>query len=160
MFHFSDTLPLQTEEYQAELTLAEEQAQRFKASQPQEEINVEKLIYNADPTFIEQGKAVFIDNNCGACHRGDGGGNTIGPNLTDTYWIHGGNVQDVFATIKNGVIEKGMPAWGKSLSPKKVRDVTFFILSLQGSNPENAKAPQGIKVDMTMKADSLQRAEL
>jgi cytochrome c oxidase cbb3-type subunit 3 len=49
----------------------------------------------------------------------------------------------VFATVKNGVVEKGMPAWGKALSPQQVRDVTFFILSLQGSNPENAKKPQG-----------------
>jgi cytochrome c oxidase cbb3-type subunit 3 len=36
-----------------------------------------------------------------------------------------------------------MPAWGKSLSPLQVRDVTFYILSLQGSKPANAKSPQG-----------------
>ena len=36
-----------------------------------------------------------------------------------------------------------MPAWGKVLSPSELRDVTFFVLSLQGSNPPDAKAPQG-----------------
>jgi cytochrome c oxidase cbb3-type subunit 3 len=36
-----------------------------------------------------------------------------------------------------------MPAWGKSMSPQAVRDVAFFVMSLQGTNPQNAKAPQG-----------------
>jgi cytochrome c oxidase cbb3-type subunit 3 len=143
VFHFSDTLPLQEQEYQQELTVAEDQARKFKASQPQEEIDENAMVFKNDVALIEKGKAVFMDNNCGSCHRNDGGGNTIGPNLTDSYWLHGGDVKQIFHTIKTGVVEKGMPAWGRSLSPQKVRDVTFFILSLQGSNPANAKAPQG-----------------
>jgi cytochrome c oxidase cbb3-type subunit 3 len=52
-----------------------------------------------------------------------------------------------------------MPAWGKSMSPQQVRDVAFFVMSLQGTNPANAKAPQGeifkpevveVKADSTM----------
>ncbi|RAW02382.1 cbb3-type cytochrome c oxidase N-terminal domain-containing protein [Pseudochryseolinea flava] len=160
VFHLSDSLPLQTEEYESELVVAEQQAQRLRASQPQEQIDVEKLVYNADAKLIENGKAVFVDNNCGACHRGDGGGNTIGPNLTDEYWLHGGQAKEIFTTIKAGVIDKGMPAWGKSLSPQKVRDVTFFIMSLQGSKPENGKAPQGEKVIQAAPSDTLRSAAL
>jgi cytochrome c oxidase cbb3-type subunit III len=160
VFHIANTLPLQTDEYQQELAIAEDQAQRFKASQPQEEIDVDKLSYTADVKLIEQGKAVFMDNNCGACHRNDAGGNTIGPNLTDNYWLHGGTIQQVFSTVKNGVIDKGMPAWGKSLTPQKVRDVTFFIMSLQGSNPANAKAPQGERFEKEVARDSVSTAAL
>jgi cytochrome c oxidase cbb3-type subunit 3 len=36
-----------------------------------------------------------------------------------------------------------MPAWGKAMSPKEVRDVTFYVMSMQGTNPPDAKAPQG-----------------
>ena len=36
-----------------------------------------------------------------------------------------------------------MPAWGKTMSPEDVRNVTFFVMSLHGTDPENAKAPQG-----------------
>lgn len=36
-----------------------------------------------------------------------------------------------------------MPAWGKAMSPEDVRDVAFFIISLQGTKPPEAKSPQG-----------------
>ena len=66
-----------------------------------------------------------------------------------------GDIKNVFSTIKNGVVEKGMPAWGKSMRPEAVRDVTFFVMSLQGTNPQNAKAPQGeIFKEATEKSDS------
>ncbi|MDH5251638.1 MAG: cytochrome oxidase subunit III, partial [Cyclobacteriaceae bacterium] len=48
-----------------------------------------------------------------------------------------------YQTIKNGVVEKGMPAWGKTMSPLNVKELTFFVMSLQGTNPVDAKAPQG-----------------
>jgi len=143
VFHVSDTLPLSKEEYQQELAVAEEQAQRLKASQPQAVIDENALEFSHDAAIIDAGKQVFTDFNCGSCHRADGGGNSIGPNLTDTYWLHGGGIKHIFTSIKNGYVDKGMPAWGKSMSPQQVRDVTFFVMSLQGSNPANAKAPQG-----------------
>lgn len=135
-YHFSDTLPLQEEEYLTEMKAAD----ALKAKMPSD-IDEATLTFINDPAMIENGKAVFASA-CIACHRGDGGG-INGPNLTDAYWIHGGDVKEIFATVKNGVVDKGMPAWGKAMSPKDVRDVVFFVMSLQGSNPPGAKAPQG-----------------
>jgi cytochrome c oxidase cbb3-type subunit III len=143
LFHLSSILPLSADEYQGEIARAEQEIRLYRSLQPQAQIDESSLQYNPDEKIISKGKSVFADNNCGSCHRNDGGGNTIGPNLTDEYWLHGGDIQKVFSTIKNGIVEKGMPAWGKSLSPTQVRDVSFFILSLQGSKPVNAKAPQG-----------------
>jgi cytochrome c oxidase cbb3-type subunit 3 len=157
VFHLSDTLPLQTEEYQEEISLADEQARQLKASQPLAAIDENTLAFTKDAAIIDAGKNVFTDFNCGSCHRTDGGGNSIGPNLTDIYWLHGGDIKHVFTSIKNGYVDKGMPAWGKSMSPQQVRDVAFFVMSLQGTNPANAKAPQGelfkaveVKTDSTM----------
>ena len=143
IFHVSDSLPLSQEEYRRELALAEEEVRKYQASQPQAAIDENTLEYKHDPEAIEKGKSIFVNNNCGGCHRGDGGGNSIGPNLADEYWLHGGELKNVFLTIKNGVVEKGMPAWGKAMSVQDVRDVTFFVMSLQGTNPPDAKAPQG-----------------
>jgi cytochrome c oxidase cbb3-type subunit III len=163
VFHFSNTLPLSIEEYQDEIAQAEEQSKQLKAAQPEVSIDENSLQYTADAAILEKGKSVFNSNPCGSCHRSDGGGNTIGPNLTDEYWIHGGDVKNIFNTIKNGAVDKGMPAWGKAMSPQDVRDVTFYILSLQGTNPQDAKAPQGevykqttsIKTDTTRTQASL-----
>lgn len=163
VFHFSNSLPLSQDEYRNEIALAEEQARIRQANQPAAEaIDENNLEFVNDAAIIEKGKSVFANNPCGSCHRNDGGGNTIGPNLTDEYWIHGGDAKSIFNTIKNGVVEKGMPAWGKAMSAQDVRDLTFYIISLQGSNPADAKAPQGehftqrvIKTDTTNTQASL-----
>ena len=157
LFHITDSLPLSLEEYQREVAQAEQQMKQYQASQPKAIVDENTLEYTDDAATLEKGKSIFINNNCAGCHRADGGGNTIGPNLTDAYWIHGGEIKSIFTTIKNGVVEKGMPAWGKAMSPQDVRDVTFFVLSLQGTNPPDAKAPQGelIKQDLKSKADTV-----
>ena len=91
---------------------------------------------------IAKGKSIFTGK-CIACHGETGGGNAIGPNLTDKYWLHGGDIKDLFKTIKYGVPAKGMQSWQTQLRPNEMQQVASFILSLQGSNPPNAKAPQG-----------------
>ena len=72
--------------------------------------------------------------NCVAYHlaslRGKGeSAAAIGPDLTDTTWIHGGNPTEIHDLITKGVLTKGMPTWGPVLGPKKVTEVTAFILS-------------------------------
>ena len=143
MYHFSDTLPLSRQEYENELSYAAEEARIFKASQPVTLIDESTLTFTNDAAMIAKGKVVFMSSNCGSCHRNDGGGNMIGPNLSDEYWLHGGDVKNVFATINKGVVEKAMPAWGKTMSQKDVLNVAYYVMSLQGSNPPNPKASQG-----------------
>jgi len=145
IYHVSDTYPLMIQEYNQEMSDAADQLRKLKASQPQEAIDENSLAFTVDAAIIGKGREVFSTMNCGSCHRPDGGGNAIGPNLTDEFWIHGGEIKQVFNTIKNGAVEKGMPAWGKSLSPSDVRNVAFYVISLQGTQPPNPKAPQGDK---------------
>jgi cytochrome c oxidase cbb3-type subunit III len=155
VYHFSASLPLQEQEYLDELTLAEEKAASLAASQPQAAIDENTMVYSPDAEILASGSKVFVTN-CVACHKADGGGNAIGPNITDAYWLHGGELKNIFLTIKNGVVEKGMPAWGKAMSPKEVRDVTFYVISLQGTNPPDAKAPQGnLFTPAPVKADTV-----
>jgi cytochrome c oxidase cbb3-type subunit 3 len=150
-YHVVPTFPLSRDEYKNELTAAEDQARMLKASMPPEVIDAETLAFTDDQEFIGKGKLVFTGNNCGSCHRTDGGGNAIGPNLTDKYWLHGGEVKNIFGTINKGVVEKGMPAWGKVMSAADVRNVTFYVISLQGSNPPDAKSPQGDMFEIVKK---------
>ncbi|MCY1548105.1 cytochrome c oxidase, cbb3-type, subunit III [compost metagenome] len=95
-----------------------------------------------DASLIANGKNVY-DANCVACHGDQGQGGAVGPNLVDEYWLHGGSINDIFKTIKYGVPEKGMVSWEKNLSAKNISEVTNYIMSLSGTKPANAKAPQG-----------------
>jgi cytochrome c oxidase cbb3-type subunit III len=117
----------------------------FKASQPEPTgpvVSDEQLLaLVADPSQIAAGKVVY-DANCQACHRPDGGG-LIGPNLTDDAWIHGGAPSQIHTTVSQGVLAKGMPAWDRLLKPEQVNAVTAYVISLKGTNPKDAKAPEG-----------------
>ena len=99
------------------------------------------LAVKADQHEVEEGRNIFTKN-CAACHRPDGGG-LIGPNLTDDYWLHGAAITDVYNTVTNGVLEKGMPPWGKTLKPKQLEEVVAYVATLRGTNPPNPKPPQG-----------------
>lgn len=94
-----------------------------------------------DPKDLDLG-AITFKSTCAACH-GQAGEGTVGPNLTDDYWIHGGGIKNVFKTIKYGVPEKGMIAWQSQLKPLDMQRVASYIVSLKGTNPANPKAPQG-----------------
>ena len=108
-------------------------------------ISADKLLAMVqDKEARHEGEEVF-QKYCVSCHRMDAGG-LIGPNLTDNAWIHGGKITDIYKTLMNGVLEKGMPAWGTMLKPEEVEQVVAYVASLQGSNPVNPKAPQGTPV--------------
>ncbi len=100
------------------------------------------VTYLNDPADLAAGQAMFIQM-CAACHANDGGGNEVGPNLTDKNWLHGGSIKDIFKTIKYGVPEKGMKSWKDDYSPKEMAQLASFVKSLTGTTPAQPKAPQG-----------------
>ena len=102
------------------------------------------LALTKDTHEVDEGKKIFA-RNCAACHSPDGGG-LVGPNLTDDAWIHGGRIEDINATITNGVLAKGMPPWGKMLKPEEVDEVTAYVWSLHGTTPAKPKAAEGVVV--------------
>lgn len=73
----------------------------------------------------EVGRAVY-DGNCIGCHGPELKGG-VGPNLTDTTWVHGGTLAQITNTITVGVPEKGMLTWGPILGPEKIAQVAAFI---------------------------------
>lgn len=105
-------------------------------------IDISTVTLLTDAKDLKRGKAIF-NLNCVACHIADGGG-SIGPNLTDEYWILGGGIKNVFKTVSEGGRDgKGMVAWNKILKPADVAKVSSYILSLQGTTPANPKKPEG-----------------
>jgi cytochrome c oxidase cbb3-type subunit III len=85
------------------------------------------------PAAIEAGRVTF-NSTCVACHLASLRGKSespaaIGPDLTDTIWIHGGKPTEIYGTIVNGVLVKGMPTWGPVLGARKIAEVTAYVLS-------------------------------
>ncbi|OON66260.1 hypothetical protein B0919_22355 [Hymenobacter sp. CRA2] len=140
-FHVTDSGKLSEAEYQNEMAEAALMAAKMGANDDPNKPTDYKVLTAA--TDIETGKSLFAQN-CAACH-GQSAEGKVGPNLTDEYWLHGGEVNKVYHTVKYGVQGKGMVAWKGKLSSKQMLQVSSYILTLQGSKPANAKAPQGEK---------------
>ncbi len=140
-YHIFDAFPLSEEEYKQEIAAAEAIKAANLASLDLPEIDESSVTATTDAAELLDGEKIY-QMQCAACHKQDGGG-SIGPNLTDKYWLHGGSMVDVFKTIKVGVPEKGMIAWEAVLNPVQMRNVASYVLTLQGTNPPNAKAAQG-----------------
>lgn len=128
-------------DYDRDVAAANAAAEKLRASQPSGATPEQLAALAKDPAALALGKKTF-EQNCAACHRFDGGGQ-IGPNLADDYWIHGATLAQLHKVVVDGVLEKGMPPWGKVLKPDQVGAVVAYVTTLRGTNPPNAKAPQG-----------------
>lgn len=100
------------------------------------------VLMSQDTATVAAGKAIFAKN-CAVCHGPDGGG-VIGPNLTDAAWIHGGTPEAIYTTVHDGVLAKGMPAWGLTMQPDELSAVVAYVLTLKGTTPASPKAAEGV----------------
>jgi cytochrome c oxidase cbb3-type subunit 3 len=134
----------QATEYKLAVAEAKAALKEYQKSAPADLITADNVTLLTDAKDLGRGKAVF-NLNCASCHLADGGG-SIGPNLTDEYWILGGGIKNVFTTIsKGGRDGKGMIAWDKTLKSADIAKVASYVISLQGTSPAKPKAPQGDK---------------
>lgn len=128
-----------TQEYTTEMTQAKLAKDIYEAN------NKDKVDENnvtmADADGIKAGQVLF-EANCVACHLKDGGG-SVGPNLTDDYWLHKGGLNNIFNTITVGYPDKGMQSWSSKFSPKEIRFLASYIKTLVGTKPAVPKAQQG-----------------
>ncbi len=142
MYHVVGDGQIMTTEY-AQENVEADQANIAYMKKFANSINEDNVIVLTDAKSVETGGKIYAKN-CVACH-GDKGQGGVGPNLTDEFWIHGGSTKDVFHTLMEGVPEKGMISWKKTLNPIQLQHLVSFLSRFQGTNPENAKAPQGDK---------------
>ncbi|TXD36473.1 c-type cytochrome [Lujinxingia vulgaris] len=120
------------DDYDAQLTQASRQLETTRnafaaATPPVDEAMLSALL--EDPEAIARGSEVY-SGTCAPCHGANHEGG-VGPVLTDEEWIHGGTLPEIYATIRDGVPENGMPPWGPVLRQEDVAALTAYIASLQ-----------------------------
>tara|TARA_B100002049_G_scaffold229404_1_gene205080 strand:- start:81 stop:917 length:837 start_codon:yes stop_codon:yes gene_type:complete len=145
----------QIDEYEQAVAQAKIDLEEYKKT-AKDLVDANTVELLTDATDIKAGEAIFTGN-CIACHKAGGAGG-IGPNLTDDYWILGGGIKNVFHTIsEGGRAGKGMISWKTDLKPSEIAQVASYVLSLHGSNPADAKEPEGeIYIDENAPVDDAQ----
>ena len=130
--------------YEEDMARAHEEQAKRAMGETVSEATLTKLM--ADQSPMADAKTIFLQR-CTPCHGQQAQG-AIGPNLTDSYWIHGtGTLMDIFHTVSQGVPEKGMPPWGMQLSSIQVRELAAYVGTLRGTNVPGGKAPEGTLID-------------
>jgi cytochrome c oxidase cbb3-type subunit 3 len=146
-YHVAENKPLQQQELVMDMEKAAvEQAAYLEKSANNVDENMVKMLGADD---IAKGKELYIKPGaCATCHAENGSGIVngapgIGPNLTDEYWLHKGDIKGIFYSIKYGWPEKGMKSWKEDYSPVQIAQIASYVKSLQGTNPQPAKEKQG-----------------
>jgi len=110
---------------------AERAAERIEEMGELTDANVAKLA--DDPAAMEAGRGHYRQI-CHTCHGPTGTGETpdgtklAGVSLVDDEWIHGRQPTQIYATINNGVLEKGMPPkGGLTIGEGEVRKLAAFV---------------------------------
>jgi len=85
---------------------------------------------------LAAGKQVFADN-CASCHGDDGKGlpDTGAANLTDQFWIYGGDFDTVRMTIYSGR-QGHMPSWEGRLSDYQRKLLALYVLDLRSKEAQ------------------------
>ena len=83
--------------------------------------------YYGDESAIADGGRYFDAFNCSGCHAPLGGGG-MGPPLSDTTWIYGGDADNIYLSIVQGR-PNGMPSW-HNLPPDVVWKLVAYIQTL------------------------------
>jgi cytochrome c oxidase cbb3-type subunit 3 len=143
-YHVAKSAPLSKQELAISLEQAAADKEAYLKTAASK-VDENTVVYLTSPADHEAGQQIF-QTICAACHLKDGGG-SVGPNLTDNYWIHGGGIKDIFKTLKYGWPEKGMKSWKEDYSPTQLAQLASYVKSLGGTKPAVPKAPQGVLYD-------------
>lgn len=122
------------------------------------------LVFFVKPVIAQQpdaGQAMY-HSMCASCHGADLGGGGLGPDLLDDEWLHGGERNDLFRVISEGVPDSEMPAFGVSLSEQQIDNIINYIETVQANPglayavPPDTLGTLDYAIDVEVLADSLE----
>ena len=138
LFHTLAVVPHPVDRFAADMKAAEEARLAELAAGG---VSDESLTLMASmDDIVAEGRQHFVTY-CVVCHADQGQG-SVGPNLTDEYWLHGGSPMDILDTVMDGVPAKGMAAWGGQLGPRRVEQAVAYVLTLRNTHVAG-KGPEG-----------------
>ena len=108
---------------------------RFVPGVAQDQPTPKKLNpFNGNPAAIQEGRSLYQQNGCSACHGVMGGGG-MGVPLIDDVWKFGSNDEILFKLIKGQIPEQTMPKVFAGLEDEQVWKIIAYIRSLYRGDP-------------------------
>jgi len=102
----------------------------FVPGSAQEQPKPKKLNpFTGNPAAIQEGRSLYLQNGCSACHGVMGGGG-MGVPLLDDVWVFGSDDATLFKLIKGQIPEQTMPKIFAGLEDDQVWKVIAYIRTL------------------------------
>lgn len=95
----------------------------------------------ANPDYMSAVAGTFIGK-CASCHGASGEG-LVGPNLTDEHYKNVQSLPDIYTVIDQGIVLKGMPAWGRQMQKTEVVLLSAYVASLRGKDLTGPRPAEG-----------------
>ncbi len=67
---------------------------------------------------------------CASCHGSKMQGTEKAKSMLDTVWQFGGTKLGIMKSIRDGIVDKGMPAWQGAITEKQIASLADYILKL------------------------------
>ena len=107
----------------------------FVPAAVQGQLNTKKLNpFTGNPAAIQEGRSLYIQNGCSACHGVMGGGG-MGVPLIDDVWKFGSDDETLFKLIKGEISESTMPKVWSGLEDEQVWKIIAYVRSLYRGDP-------------------------
>ena len=81
------------------------------------------------PSTNNRSATVLYQQLCASCHGQWLQGNKNAGSLRDNVWKYGSGRAGIMKTIRQGVVDKGMPSWEGALKDQQIAQLTDFILT-------------------------------
>lgn len=107
----------------------------------------------ANPEYMSAVEGTFIGK-CASCHGSDGAG-LVGPNLTDDYYKNVETLPDIYDVLHDGIVLKGMPAWGRQMQKTELVLLSAYVASLRGEDLSGPRGPEGEQIEPFPTAEPL-----
>ncbi len=141
VFFDDSKIPDDLKIYGAQVQRYDDEVAEAEAAKPKSTFDVNNVALLTDEKSLADGQVEFMKS-CNSCH----GAASIGSNLSDEYWIHGGSIQDVFNVIKDGVTGTAMSGYSTRMTNEQMQKVASYILvKYKGTDSGNTKGPEGEK---------------
>ncbi len=128
--------------HQYEAERAEVQARAAPLYAQFETMRIEDIA--REPSALGMGQRLFL-NNCAQCHGSDARGTKGFPNLTDSDWLYGGDVNSILVSIEAGRHGQMPPMLDAVGGTEQAREVAQYVLSLSGRDNNSLRAQFGRK---------------
>lgn len=101
------------------------------------------LKYMNQDKWVNFGKNTF-QTHCKQCHGANGEGVTA-PNLTDEYYLHVKQLDDIAKVVRDGAKNGAMPPW-KKLHVNEILFVSCYVASLRGEDLDSTRKAEGNEI--------------